>query len=198
VGGSAPRPVDIRVVAATNADLAKAVEEKTFRMDLFYRLNVVPLRVPALRERPDDVPLLAEHFLREIGNREGRRPAELAPEALAYLRGLPVPGNVRQLKNLLEAAHVFSEGTIERAELERLLADGPALSAPTTAFAAAGADPFEAETFENFKDQSEALFFKLKLTQNEGNVKRTAERLGMQRSHLYKKLDRYGLKGFGG
>jgi len=197
VGGSGAFLVDLRAVAATNADLARAVEEKTFRMDLFYRLNVVPLRVPPLRERPEDVPLLAEHFLREIGNREGRRPAALAPEALAYLRGMPFPGNVRQLRNLLEAAHVFSEGTIERGELERLLADGPALAAPTTAFAAAGADPFEAETFEGFKDQSEALFFKLKLAQNEGNVKRTAERLGMQRSHLYKKLDRYGLKGFG-
>jgi DNA-binding NtrC family response regulator len=105
---------------------------------------------------------------------------------------------VRQLKNLLEAAHVFSEGVIERAQLERLLADGPALAAPATAFAAAAGDPFGAETFETFKDQSEALFFKLKLSENEGNVKRTAERLGMQRSHLYKKLDRYGLKGFGG
>ena len=198
VGGSGTLQVDIRVVAATNADLARAVEQKTFRMDLFYRLNVVPLRVPPLRERPEDVAPLSEHFLREIAHREGRRPGELAPEALAYLRALPFPGNVRQLKNLLEAAHVFSEGVIERAQLERLLADGPALAAPAAAKAVAAGDPFGAETFETFKDQSEALFFKLKLSENEGNVKRTAERLGMQRSHLYKKLDRYGLKGFGG
>jgi DNA-binding NtrC family response regulator len=200
VGGSATIAVDIRVVAATNADLAQAVEDKSFRMDLFYRLNVVPLRVPPLRERPEDIPPLAEHFLKEIALREGRRPAALSPEALSYLRGLALPGNVRQLKNLLEAAHVFSEGTIERAELERLLADGPALAAPAAApaLAAAGANPFDAPTFEQFKDQSEALFFRLKLTENEGNVKRTAERLGMQRSHLYKKLDRYGLKGLGG
>jgi DNA-binding NtrC family response regulator len=194
VGGSGAIAVDIHVVAATNADLAQAVEEKTFRMDLFYRLNVVPLRVPALRERPEDVPRLAAHFLAEIGAREGRRPMELEPDAVALLRTLPFPGNVRQLKNLLEAARVFCEGTITRAEIERLLADGPALSVPTTAFATAGADPFDAETFEEFKNQSEALFFRLKLAQNEGNVKRTSERLGMQRSHLYKKLDRYGLK----
>jgi DNA-binding NtrC family response regulator len=195
VGGSQTLEVDIRIVAATNADLAQAVEDKSFRMDLFYRLNVVPLRVPALRERPEDVGPLAEHFLREIGGREGRRPAEIEPEAIAYLRGLPFPGNVRQLKNLLEGAHVFCEGAITRLELERLLADGPALSAPTTAFAASGADPFDAPSFEEFKNQSEALFFRLRLARNEGNVKRTAEQLGMQRSHLYKKLDRYGLKG---
>ena len=194
VGGSKAIAVDIRVVAATNADLAQAVEEKTFRMDLFYRLNVVPLRVPPLRERPGDIALLADHFLEEIASREGRRPQDLEPEAVTYLTGLSFPGNVRQLKNLLEAAHVFCEGTITRGELERLLQDGPALSVPTTAFSAGDEDPFQAETFEQFKNDSEALFFRLKLAQNEGNVKRTAERLGMQRSHLYKKLDRYGLK----
>ncbi len=193
VGESKPIAVDIRVVAATNADLAQAVEEKTFRMDLFYRLNVVPLRVPPLRERPEDVPLLAEHFLEAIAKREGRRAASLEPEAVAFLKSQPFPGNVRQLKNLLEAAHVFCEGTIQRGELERLFADGPSLSAPTTAFAAEE-DPFTSTTFEEFKNASEALFFRLKLAQNEGNVKRTAENLGMQRSHLYKKLDRYGLK----
>ena len=194
VGGSSPIAADIRVVAATNADLAQAVEEKTFRMDLFYRLNVVPLRVPPLRERPEDVPLLAEHFLKEIANREGRRPQGLEPEATQYLKGLPFPGNVRQLKNLLEAAHVFCESVITQGELERLLADGPMLSVPSAAFSSGNEDPFQAPSFEEFKNQSEALFFRLKLAQNEGNVKRTAEQLGMQRSHLYKKLDRYGLK----
>ncbi|MEM7308066.1 MAG: sigma-54 dependent transcriptional regulator [Planctomycetota bacterium] len=194
VGGSKAIEVDLRVVAATNADLAQAVEDKTFRMDLFYRLNVVPLRVPPLRERASDVELLATHFLEEIAQREGRRAPVLEEEALSYLKGLPFPGNVRQLKNLLEAAHVFCEGTLERGELERLLADGPALKTPTTAFSSGGEDPFQAETFEDFKNQSEALFFRLKLEQNDGNVKRTSEKLGMQRSHLYKKLDRYGLK----
>ncbi|MCZ6743524.1 MAG: hypothetical protein O7D31_02400 [Alphaproteobacteria bacterium] len=155
---------------------------------------MVPLRVPPLRERPEDVPLLADHFLQEIARREGRRECTLEPEAVDFLKTLPFPGNVRQLKNLLEAAHVFAEGAITRGELERLLADGPALSAPPTTAFATQADPFQSETFEGFKNESEALFFRLKLAQNDGNVKRTAERLGMQRSHLYKKLDRYGLK----
>ena len=194
VGGSKPLTVDIRVVAATNSDLAHAVEEKTFRMDLFYRLNVVPLRIPPLRERAQDVPLLARHFLAQIAARTGRRPRELDAEALRVLCGLPFPGNVRQLRNVLEAASVLAEDTITRADLERILENGPGLSAPPRAPAQAFDDPLQAETFEDFKERSEALFFRLKLAENEGNVKRTAERLGMQRSHLYKKLERFDLK----
>jgi two-component system nitrogen regulation response regulator NtrX len=194
VGGSRPSAVEIRVVAATNADLAQAVAEKTFRMDLFYRLNVVPLRLAPLRERPEDVPPLARHFLAQIAARTGRRARALEPEALALLCTLPYPGNVRQLRNLLEAASVLSEDTITRADLERILADGPGLGSAPAGSAPRADDPFAAATFEDFKERSEALFFRLKLAENEGNVKRTAERLGMQRSHLYKKLERFGLK----
>jgi len=194
VGGSAPILVDIRVVAATNADLAKAVEEKTFRTDLLYRLDVVPLRIPPLRERPEDVRALAEHFLAEIGRRTGRREPTLEPDALALLGTHPFPGNVRQLKNILEAANVFAEDAITRDDLARILENGPALVAPAPGAVPSVEDPFRAETFEAFKNESEALFFELKLAENGGNVKRTAENLGMQRSHLYKKLDRYGLK----
>jgi two-component system nitrogen regulation response regulator NtrX len=194
VGGSKPTMVTIRVVAATNADLAQAVNDKTFRVDLFYRLNVVPLRVPPLRERTGDVPALVQHFLAGIAARSGRRPKAIEPEALEYLRGLPYPGNVRQLRNLIEAAHVLAEDTITRTELERILENGPGLVTPPQAPAGGCDEPFRAESFEDFKERSEALFFRLKLAEFEGNVKRTAERLGMQRSHLYKKLERYNLK----
>ena len=195
VGGSESIPIDLRVVAATNADLAQAVEEKNFRMDLFYRLNVVPLVAPPLRERKDDIELLAQHFLSSIGERLGRAPLELEREALELLRSHDWPGNVRQLRNLLEGAQVFAEGSsIARADLEEILANGPALRAPEGPALPADEDPFRAETFEEFKQLSEALFIRRRLEENEGNVKRTAERLGMQRSHLYKKLDRYGLR----
>ena len=194
VGGSKPQEVAIRIVAATNADLAQAVAEKTFRMDLFYRLNVVPLRVPPLRERLEDVPALARHILAEIASRTGRLPRELEGEALALLCTLPYPGNVRQLRNLLEAAQVFAESAITRHDLDRILENGPALSSPPAAEGQRFDDPFRSESFEDFKERSEALFFRQKLAENEGNVKRTAERLGMQRSHLYKKLERFHLK----
>ncbi len=193
VGDSRSIPVDIRVIAATNADLAQAVEEKSFRLDLFYRLNVVPLRLPPLRERLEDVPALARAFQAEIAQRSGRTARGLASDAIALLKSLDYPGNVRQLKNLLEGADVFAQGPdIVRADLETLLENGPALAGSRGAVP--GANPFDANTFEDFKNQSEALFFQSKLAENGGNVKRTAERLGMQRSHLYKKLERYGLK----
>jgi DNA-binding NtrC family response regulator len=196
VGGQRPIPVDIRVVAATNADLRAAVEAKSFRMDLFYRLNVVPLRVPALRERPEDVPALARRFLAELAARSGRSALEIDDDAMALLKSLPYPGNVRQLRNLLEGASVLADGpTLTRAALEGILDSGAALSAPPAALALSPAeDPYSAPTFEQFKDRSEALFIRRKLAENEGNIKRTAETLGMQRSHLYKKLDRYGLR----
>jgi two-component system, NtrC family, nitrogen regulation response regulator NtrX len=196
VGDSKTIGVNIRVIAATNADLATAVEEKSFRLDLFYRLNVVPLHVPALRDRRDDLPLLADHFLERLAERTGRRPRSLSDEALARLAKFDFPGNVRQLRNLIEGADVFADGPeIGADDIEQILAGGPAISVPSGAGVTSCDAPFGAETFEQFKDDSEALFFRRKLDENDGNVKRTAERLGMQRSHLYKKLDRYKLRG---
>jgi two-component system nitrogen regulation response regulator NtrX len=191
VGVSKSTFVDIRIIAATNADLAQAVEAKTFRLDLFFRLNVVPLRLPPLRERREDIPLLCEHFLAEIAQRNGSPRRSLASDAIAFLIGLDYPGNVRQLRNLLEGACVFAQGSvIGRSDIEQLLAAPSSAAGPPSE----GGDPFAAATFEDFKNQSEALFFRRKLGANNGNVKRTAEELGMQRSHLYKKLDRYGLR----
>ena len=187
---------DIRVVAATNADLAQAVEERSFRLDLFYRLNVVPLRVPALRERREDIPLLVEMLLAQLAERSGRAAQAIASDAVRLLETLEWPGNVRQLRNVLEGASVFAgTGPIERAHLEEVLEAGPSLNpVPGLGAAQPGDDPFAAATFEEFKSLSEMAFFRLRLERNEGNIKRTAEELGMQRSHMYKKLDRYGLR----
>jgi DNA-binding NtrC family response regulator len=140
------------------------------------------------------VALLASRFLADVAERSGRRARELDAEAIAMLETLPFPGNVRQLRNLMEAANVLAEDRIGRADLERILESGPALSMPERGELPRGEDPFDAPSFEDFKNRSEALFFQRKLAQNDGNVKRTAETLGMQRSHLYKKLDRYGLR----
>ncbi len=190
VGSAKPIQVDIRVIAATNADLKQAVEDKTFRMDLFFRLNVVPLRVPPLSEHLEDVGILIEHFSEEIAKREGKPKRPIDADALKLLQTLDYPGNVRELRNLVEGAHVFADGkSLTRLAVEQVLSGALSFS-----HNGPSADPFKAPTFEQFKTDSETLFFRTKLDENGGNVKRTAELLGMQRSHLYKKLDRYDLR----
>ncbi|MEL6431180.1 MAG: sigma-54 dependent transcriptional regulator, partial [Planctomycetota bacterium] len=163
VGDSKTREVDIRVIAATNADLAQAVEDKTFRLDLFYRLNVVPLWVPPLRERREDVPLIARHLLERQAERLGRAAMVLTEEAAAELSAQPWPGNVRQLRNVLEAASIFAgeEGRIGPEEVSQVLAGGPSMQTPGSGTAPTGApvsrfaEPFDAPSFEEFKNQAE-------------------------------------------
>ncbi len=187
VGGSEPIPVDVRLVAATNKDLKKESEEGTFREDLFYRLNVVPIVVPPLRERGADIHVLAATFLTQVAESMGREPPALSEGAQRWLERQEWPGNVRQLRNVMERCVILLDGdTIEVKDLEGLMAASSSASAP---------DVFEtAETYEEFKQESERLFLQMRLQANEWNVKRTAESLGMQRSNLYKKMERYGLK----
>jgi two-component system nitrogen regulation response regulator NtrX len=186
VGGEQPVKVDVRVLAATNKDLREAVEEGEFREDLYYRLNVVPIHVPSLAERHGDVPLLARHFL-ELAVRENDLPRRvLTAEAESELVKLAWPGNVRQLRNLMERVAILAPDTdIDPETIRKHLAPQKARVG----------DPVqECQTFEEFKLASERLFLETKLIENDWNIKRTAERLGMQRSHLYKKIEKYALK----
>ena len=188
-GGGVTIKVDVRVLSATNKDLRKAVEDGQFREDLYYRLAVVPVDVPPLRERRSDVAMLAKSFLLEAAKAHGLEPApQFTPKALETLAAQPWPGNVRQLKNVVERAAILLDGPeFDAPEVERLF--GP------TSPARGALDLFSTcKTFDEFKDLSEKLFLQHKLAENEWNVKRTAEVLGMQRSHLYKKIERYGLK----
>jgi two-component system nitrogen regulation response regulator NtrX len=188
VGGSKEIPVDVRVVAATNQDLQAMVEQKEFREDLFYRLHVIRIHVPALRERRGDIKILANHFLAEAVRQNGLPARKLAKDAIATLEAQSWPGNVRELKNLIEGAAILAEGEEIRAdELKSMTAAG---RSPV----AAGADFFGLDTLEQFKAASEREFIRRKLDENNNNIKRTAERIQIQRSNLYKKLDRYGLK----
>ncbi len=188
VGGAEPIPVDVRLVAATNKDLKQEAEEGTFREDLFYRLNVVPVHVPPLRDRVQDIALLAGAFLAKMAANLGKEPPEIADSGVKWLEKQEWPGNVRQLRNLMERCVILLDGPkIEGKDLDQL--SGPS----------AGASQMEdlfrsCETFENFKETSEKLFLQHHLQENGWNVKRTAESLGMQRSNLYKKIERYQLK----
>jgi two-component system nitrogen regulation response regulator NtrX len=186
VGGDKPVKVDVRVLAATNKDLTEAVENGEFREDLFYRLNVVPIHVPSLAERREDVPLLAQHFLAKAVEENDLEERVLIPEALAFLSRQTWPGNVRQLRNLMERCAILTpEGELAAPFLEGNLASRRRVAG----------DPFtECTSFEEFKLTSERMFLESKLIENEWNIKRTAENLGMQRSHLYKKIEKYKLK----
>ncbi|MBL8755711.1 MAG: sigma-54-dependent Fis family transcriptional regulator [Planctomycetes bacterium] len=189
VGGRDSRPVDVRVVAATNQDLQRMVADKTFREDLFYRLHVVRIHLAPLRERPDDVGVLAERFLLHATTRNGLAAKRLHKDALGWLAAQPWPGNVRQLRNVVEGAAVLADGAeITRADLEAVAVPLP------TRDGAGGPDWFAFEKLEDFRAATEKEFLRRKLLEFSGNIKRTAERIDLQRSNLYKKLERYGLK----
>ena len=187
VGGSSPIDVDVRVIAATNKNLPEEVKEGNFREDLYYRLNVVELRCGPLRERRDDVPLLAAAFLEEAVKRNAT-PARMFDEgAMQALAREDWPGNVRQLKNVVENLAILApSSTVTAADVTR------AVGGTTTTTME---DPYRAvKTFEEFKETAEREFLERRLLDNNWNVKRTAELLAMQRSNLYKKIDKYSLK----
>ena len=186
VGSEKDHKVDVRVLAATNKDLQVEVEEERFREDLLYRLNVVEIHLPPLHERRQDIPLLARHFLAAGCRKNDLTARKLHPDAEAFLQAQKFAGNVRQLRNLMERVAILADGDpIPGAEVERLFRKRRASMS----------DPFqECETFEEFKHASERMYVEQKLIENNWNIKRTAERLHMMRSNLYKKIEKYKLK----
>jgi two-component system nitrogen regulation response regulator NtrX len=189
VGGSKPIEVNVRVVAATNKNLPEEVRAGRFREDLYYRLNVVEVRCPPLRERREDIPLLAAAFLSEAVKRNATQPRSFADGALQALQREDWPGNVRQLRNVVEQLAILApRETIAAEDVTALARAAAPTSAPPT-------DPYRgARTFDEFKDVAEKDFLVKRLEENGWNVKKTAELLGMQRSNLYKKLERYGIR----
>jgi two-component system nitrogen regulation response regulator NtrX len=180
--------VDVRVIAATNKGLEEEIREGRFREDLFFRLNVIPFRVPPLRERREDVPLLARHFMELLSAEHGRRPRSLAPEALAALAQLPWPGNVRELRNIIERLMIMTPGdTIERRHLPASLLEAlPAGAAP-----AAEPAPVEAGTLARAREDFERRYILGKYHECGGNMSRTAEAL--VDAQLYRKMKAHGL-----
>jgi len=186
VGGTRPLKADVRVVAATNRDLEKAMREGTFREDLFYRLNVITLTLPALRERREDIPLLASHFAALFSRRLGRRIAGFTPEARACLQRYGWPGNVRELANAIERALVLGEGELIRPE------DLPETVLETAPAAAAAADPIGAY-HESVNDFKRRLILDA-LDQAGGNVTKAAERLDLNPTYLHRLISNLELR----
>ena len=187
VGGSKPIEVDVRVIAATNKDLPHEIAEGRFREDLFYRLNVVPIHVPPLRERREDVPMLIRHFTEAMAAHDGVTPRRFDKGAVDHMMDLPWPGNVRELRNTVERLMILASGDVVRAEDVDILASGG--SSP----AGAGGELLAAETFSDFKDRAERAYILQRLRENDWNVAETARRIDMPRSNLYKKIEKYGL-----
>jgi len=184
VGGQEPITVDARVIASTNKDLEEEISKGNFREDLFYRLNVIPFSVPPLRERKEDVPLLASHFLKEFSAAYGRRSREITDDAIDMLMRYSWPGNVRELRNVMERI-VIMNPTIVRFERKHL---PPLLHRDGGRRAGA-----EFSTLHQARAAYERDYILKKLDENHGNVSRTAEVLGLERSHLYRKMKTLGI-----
>jgi two-component system, NtrC family, nitrogen regulation response regulator NtrX len=189
IGGHKPIIVDVRVLAATNKHLEAEIGDGRFREDLFYRLNVVPLQVPALRERREDIPLLVAHFASVLAEREGMPPTQIDDDAVALLASRDWPGNVRELRNTIERLLILSAGPcVTAADVERLVGAPGEPPADRAMSAVMGS-----QTFEAFKSAAERVFLLTKLREYDWNVSETARALEMPRSNLYKKIERYGL-----
>jgi two-component system nitrogen regulation response regulator NtrX len=191
VGGQHSVRVDVRIIAATNKDLLEEIRGGRFREDLFFRLNVIPIHVPALRERGDDIVVLARHFVGEIAREYGRRLKQLSPEAEFVLRGFRWPGNVRELRNVIERVMIMVPGdTITAADLAFLGVTAPA----HLRVALESAAPLTVAPLYTARDDWEREYIRVALSVCDGNISRTADMLGVERSNLYRKMKGLGLE----
>jgi DNA-binding NtrC family response regulator len=186
LGGTTPLNLDIRLIAASNKDIKKATAEGSFREDLFYRLNVVTLRLPRLSERKDDIPILAEAFSKEITNRHKKPPVQFLDDAIKLLQEMPWTGNVRELKNIVERIIIIiDKREISRSDIEILIKPGQVTMDDIID---------ESNSFQEFKEKAERAFIIKQLNENSWNISKTAEILDIQRSHLYNKMKKYGIE----
>jgi len=186
VGSNTPISVDVRVIAATNKHLDEEIEKGTFRSDLFFRLNVIPFEVPPLRDRPEDVPLLIDHFNHRFANAYGKKAKRFDPKAIEAMQRYSWPGNVRELRNTVERVMILHQkGGVGVKDLPAFGDEEP---------------PASSYRFPSFKEASDAYhreFIQRKLDEAGGNVSRAAELMGIDRSHLYRRMRALGLSARG-
>ncbi len=187
IGSARSVKVDVRVIAATNKKLEDEIAAGRFREDLLYRLNVVPIDVPPLRSRREDVPQLVAHFVAQLAAQQGVPPKAVSDGALERLKRHHWPGNVRELRNTVERLLILANGdVVGEADVARMVG-------PMAEETGLGDVLLQSETFEQFKQNAERAFLLAKLKEYDWNVSETARRLDMPRSNLYKKIERYGL-----
>ncbi len=186
VGSNKIGRVDVRVIAATNKDLKQEIQEGRFREDLYFRLNVVPLTTPPLRERREDIPLLVEYFARTFAEENNFKPKRFSEAALSAMANFTWKGNVRELRNVVERLLIMTDGeTIERGDLPEPLRQAPDLELPEASLAG---------SLREYRDLAEKEYILAKLKANNWNISQTAREIDTPRSNLYKKLEQYGIK----
>ncbi|MFN9519586.1 MAG: sigma-54-dependent transcriptional regulator [Bacteroidota bacterium] len=186
-GGDKDIDVNVRVIAATNKDLLKEIEKGNFRMDLYHRLSVILIHVPSLNERKDDIPLLAERFVKEICEDNGLPRKSFTPGALAELKKIEYTGNIRELHNVIERLIILSGNKITEEDVTKFASPLHHKNQEKSVF-----ERFS--TLQEFKDHVEKIFIEEKLKKNGWNVAKTAQEIDIQRSHLYNKIDKYALR----
>ncbi len=183
VGGSKTIKVDVRIVSATNKDLELEIQKAAFREDLYYRLNVIPIHVPPLRYRKDDIPLLAEYFLKILGSQYGRKPKKLSSSAIEALTSYNWPGNIREFKNVMERIMILNtKEVLEAADIQLVTGTQNNKS-----------DYFAMSTLKEARAAFETDFISARLKENSWNISRTADELGIERSNLHRKLKALGI-----
>ncbi len=187
VGGDKEIKVDVRIVAATNKDLLEEIDKANFRMDLYHRLSVILIHVPTLNERAEDIPMIADKFLKEICAENAMPIKEFTADGYRALQEVNWTGNIRELRNVVERLVILCESKITGDDV--YMYSNPAQR---------GSDPFgvvdEYNTLQDFRDWAEKVFIERKLIQNQWNVAKTATEIDIQRSHLYNKIEKYNLK----
>jgi len=201
VGGEKEFEVNVRVIAATNKDLLKEIEDGNFRMDLYHRLNVINIHVPQLNERIEDIPVIAQSFLEDICKDYGMPVKKISDAGIVALQRLPWTGNVRELHNMIERLIILSDKVINEHDVAAFAnpGGGTNIGAANSAHiaipnAAPGLDYEKFNNFQDYKDYAEREFIKFKLEKHNWNVSKTADDIDIQRSHLYSKIEKFGLK----
>jgi two-component system nitrogen regulation response regulator NtrX len=194
LGSARTIKVDVRVIAATNKDLEAEIEKGTFREDLYFRLSVIPINVPPLRERREDIPALVRHFADLFGRENNRRAQRFTPAALEFMQKARWKGNVRELRNTVERLLIMTPGdSIDVDDLRDVVRPDVKPAAPPDAVVAGAGGSLSPNTLREFKESAERKFLVEKLRENAWNISKTAEVIGTPRSNLYKKLEQYAI-----